>query len=71
MKTIDCNNIVGVKIWENEDKYHQITFGVLENNNSKKVIEFKTLEDVDKLIKTLKQFKKDYTEIVNNGHLQS
>ena len=69
MKTIDSDKIVGVKIWKNEDEYHQITFGILENNNSKKVIEFKTLEDVDKLIKALKQFKKDYTEIVNNGHL--
>ena len=67
MKTIDSNKIVGVKIWENEDKYHQITFGINENNNSNKVIEFKTIEDVDKLIKTLKRFKKDYTEIVNNG----
>lgn len=69
MKTIDSDKIVGVKIWENEDEYHQITFGILENNNSKKVIEFKTLEDVDKLIKALKRFKKDYIEIVNNGHL--
>jgi len=69
MKTIDCNKIVGMKIWENEDDYTQIIFGTPENNNSNKVIEFKTLEDVDKLIKTLKQFKKDYTEIVNNGHL--
>lgn len=26
MKTIDSDKIVGVKIWENENEYHQITF---------------------------------------------
>lgn len=66
MKAIDSTKIVGVKIWKNEDEYHQITFGVIENNNSKRVIEFKTLEDVDELIKTLKRFKKEYIEIINN-----
>lgn len=68
MKRIDSNKIVGVRIWENEDRFHEISNAVFGNNNSFRVIEFKTLEDVDKLINKLKRFKKDFIEIVNNGH---
>ena len=60
MKRIDSNKLVGVRIWENEDVFHEISNAVFGNNNSFRVIEFKTLEDVDKLINKLKRFKKDF-----------
>lgn len=69
MKTIDSKKIIGVKIWKNETDYRKIVHCVLENNNSWRVIEFKSLEDVDELIKNLKQFKKDFIEIENKGCL--
>ena len=68
MKRIDSNKLVGVRIWENEDVFHEISNAVFGNSNSFRVIEFKKLEDVDKLINKLKRFKKDFIEIVNNGH---
>lgn len=69
MKAIDHNKIIGVKIWKNEEEYNVITYGILNNNNSWRVIEFKSLEEVDELIKDLKHFKKTYIEMKNKGHL--
>ena len=69
MRPISSNKIVGVKIWKNEDEYRRITYGVFNDNNSWRVIEFKSLEDVDKLIKDLKHFKKEFIEMEEEGRL--
>lgn len=66
MRTIDSNKIVGVRIWKNEKEAITINHLIIENNNSFRIIEFKKLEDVDKLIKDLKEFKKSYFNIIND-----
>lgn len=67
MRTIDSNKIVGVKIWENETNAIKITNGIIESDNSMRIIEFKKIEDVDKLIKNLNEFKKQFNLQVNYG----
>ena len=69
MRGIDSNKIVGVRIWEDDEKWHQVEHVCRNRNNSLRFIEFKSINDVDKLIKDLKQFKKDYLEIKEKGHL--
>ena len=69
MRGIDSKKIVGVRIWEDDEKWHQVEHMSRVRNNSLRFIEFKSIDDVDKLIKDLKQFKKEYLEIKENRHL--
>ena len=69
MRTIDSKKIIGVRIWEDEEKWHRIEHLLVPTNNSMRFIEFKSVDDVDRLIKDLKQFKKDFLEIKEKGHL--
>lgn len=67
MRTIDSKKIVGVKIWENETDALKLVHGYMVTDNSMRIIEFKSVEDVDKLIKELKEFKKEFNLYVKYG----
>jgi allantoicase len=69
MRTIDSKKIIGVRIWEDDEKWRQINHFVRNPNNSWRILEFKNVGEIDKLIKDLKKFKRDFNEAVKNGHI--
>lgn len=73
MKTINSEKILGVKIWKDDtsvplnsdlvDEYLVIHQSSESYDNSFKLIEFKSLKDMDELIKKLKHYRNEFVSL--------
>jgi len=61
MRTVEAKKFLGVKVWEDEDNF-TIWRNVIPNTkeeNKHKLLEFKSIEEMDEFIKWLKKWRKN------------
>jgi hypothetical protein len=60
MLKIDSKKIIGIRIQKDNGEFCQMSHEVGDNNNSWRVVEFKSVEDVNKFIRMINRFKNEY-----------
>lgn len=66
MKSIKADDILGVKVWVDEENFKQANGFIRDEKtmNSKKLLEFKSFKELDDFIKQLKDYRKTMSEVV-------
>ena len=65
MRAVEASKFLGIKVWEDDENY-QVLRNVIPNakeENKRKLLEFKNVDEIDSFIKKLKRWKKDFVEI--------
>ena len=68
MKIIDWRNINGVRIQIDNEDYKELRTSRKQHDTSNYIISFNYLDDIDDLIKDLKEYKRKFVEIKENNN---